>query len=123
MKQTTLVSILLIVLTVFSWISVIGSMNNDNTYSMYQEYMDKAQICVDRGLYERAVLEYNSAIDLMPNKEAYDKKMCVWEKIYEEDNNTYYDYINELKAVVNLFPEDTSYLLKLTEVYKSQSMF
>ena len=122
MKHTTLVIALLVVLIGFSWISAINS-NNSKIEEEFSEHIASAENCVDRGLYERAIAEYDAALKLMPNEEAYAARMEAYSKRYEEYPAFYSNYLKALKNAVSDYPMNIDYILRLAKIYKENNKY
>lgn len=120
MKQTTVAALVLSVLAVLSWVSAAKSLNSDDE-AKYREYIEEAEVCVERGLYARAVREYKNAISIMPEKEVYDKAISASGKRYSESPKFYSDYVDILQQAIQLYPDDVNYVLTLAGLYKEKN--
>ena len=116
MKQTTLVIILLTILMIFGWISVLNT-DDSELQTEYENHMDLAETCMDKGLYQRAIREYTQAIETQKTKSAIDDRLYAYSLRYEETGSIYDDYVSALKEAISDYPEETDYIIQLSDIY------
>lgn len=116
MKGTTLFLILfLAVMAAVGWFSFFSASSADA--STYDEDIAQADEWVEEGLYQRAILSYNSALSENPTEEGYKKLMNAYEKRYEEDTGILSDYTSALCEASAAYPQNTEFAKKLVDIY------
>lgn len=116
MKQSKLISILLIALLLCSWGSVLLT-NNSETTEEYDGHIRMAEEYMGRGLYQKAVKEYDAALAIKSSEEVWDAKLGAYQKRYEESTEIYSDYLGAAQSAVQQYDKNAGYLLTLAHLY------
>jgi tetratricopeptide (TPR) repeat protein len=92
--------------------------------SAYNEYIAQADEWVSMGLYQRAIQNYESAIEEAPTEELYVKTMDAYQLRYEEAaEDTKKDYIAFLKEATNAYPANKQLVDQLVAFYTAESKY
>lgn len=124
MKQSTLITICLVVLMVFGWMSGFMSIGNKNEKeNEYETYLADAREYLGRGLYQKAAQEYEKAISLNNTEELWTDMIDAYEACYEENKSVYDDYETELKSAISQYSKNAEFQCKLTQLYISKGEY
>lgn len=119
MKLPRVISIVLIVLTAFCWLSFIfGSQNEEE--KQFKLHCSIAEDYVERGLYQKAIEEYDQALIIEPlNQKTWTDKMTAFEYLYSEnkDSEIFDQYLAAASTSVMTFPDDPKFLITLANLY------
>lgn len=116
MKQSKLIIILLIVLIIGGWGAALLATDSGKTKE-YNSHIDMAEEYMDRGLYQKAVEEYDAALAIKSNEDVWTLKLDAYQKRYEEDTKIYDDYLSAAQSAVSNFSKNADYLLTLANLY------
>lgn len=116
MKQSTLVTILLVVLMVGGWGTAVLAMGSEES-NAYNEHIETAEDYANRGLYQKAIAEYDAALAIESSEDVWTAKLSAYAKRYEESDDIYNDYISALQNAVSSYSQNAEYLLTLTNLY------
>lgn len=124
-KNRLIVTILVIVLVVASWASYL----NENTDALlsYNKSIKQADAWVEEGLYDRAIDEYNKAMEYKPSKGNWEKILRAY-KLRSEETDIYGrdaidDYITELELALSALQNDKNIVVELVELYIQQQSY
>ncbi len=124
MKQSTLITICLVVLMVFGWMSGFMSIGDKNEKeNEYEAYLADAKEYLGRGLYQKAAQEYEKAISLNNTEELWTDMIDAYEACYAENKSVYDDYQTELKSAISQYSSNAEFQCKLTQLYISKGEY
>ena len=112
-------SISLIVLAVLGWLSFIFA-PKDTSDEEIQAHLDIAHDFLERGLYQKAIEEYDEAIKIDSKREyLWIEKMDIYETLYEENNDQsiYKAYMADAKKAIVLFPSNPEFHITTAKLY------
>ena len=116
MKQSKLIIILLIVLIAVGWIGAFSA-TRIGEGKEYKEHLKMAKEYIDRGLYQKAIGEYDAAIGIKDKEEIRTAMLDAYKKRYQEDTKIYDSYLGAAQTAVSLYPDNVDYLLTLADLY------
>lgn len=122
MKQSNLVIILLIVLIIGGWGTALLSKGNGETEE-YIAHMELADEYVKRGLFQKAIEEYDAALLIKDEEEVWTIKLDAYEKRYQESEKIYDDYLVAVQQASAKYSNNTDYILTLAELYLTQGEY
>ncbi len=117
MGQSKIVIALIAVLIVLGWGSAVLSITDGSSAKEYEEHLSLAEQYVERELYQKAILEYESALEIESSDEVWDLVLQTYEYRYEEDSSVYSDYVEAAQSAVAASPDNVDFLLDLHELY------
>ena len=98
-----IVIVLLVVLCALGWLTLAS--NSASEEAEYDAFMAQAEDCMERGLYQRAVENYLSALDGKDDEEIYLIIADAYSLRYEEaPEDTFDDYLKFVKKALGAFP-------------------
>lgn len=83
-------------------------------------HLDTAEDYIDRGLYQKAIEEYDEALLLDPeNEKVWKDKLSTYALLYAENNSNdiYKLYIADVKKSLILFPKNEDYVITAANLY------
>lgn len=113
--KNLIISLVLVALTVIGWFSVLAA--NTSEAVAYKNSLKLAQKYVDEGLYQRAIREYNKAIEYNDKEENYELLFKAYEKRMEEDKGIVSEYIVDLARGVKAHPNKYNFHKTLIDLY------
>ena len=99
MKLSRVMSVILIVLAVLAWTAFILA-PKDETKKELNQHLDSAEDYLERGLYQKAIEEYDAALKIEPeNEHVWTDKLSAYDLLYAENDSSdiYSKYVNESK--------------------------
>ena len=121
MKLSRVMSVILIVLAVLAWTAFILA-PKDKTKKELKQHLDSADDYLGRGLYQKAIEEYDEALKIEPeNEHIWTDKLSAYDLLYAEDDssNIYSKYVNESKKSIMAFPKSEKFHLVAAKLYLS----
>jgi len=118
-KLSRVLSIVLIVLTVLGWIGLIIS-PKDKTEEEVNLHVTTAEDYMDRGLYQKAIEEYDAALLLdSENEKVWKDKLSAYALLYAEndDSEIYNKYIADVRKALGLFPKNEDYVITAANLF------
>lgn len=112
-----------LVLLIFGGWSAALFGNNNGGKTAYNNYIKTAEEYVKRGLYQKAIIEYDSALSIKNTEELWSDKLNAYEKYYEENSECYSNYLSAVQSAVNYYEKNIDYLVTLTNLYINQSNY
>ena len=129
MKITRVLTVIfLIALTVAGWFSMIASDELKSVGMSDEERIAKIAIAeeyTERGLYQKAILEYEAITAEYDREEDWEKLLTVYQLRYDEDEHIRNDFIDTAKRAVRSYPSNVSMcttLVKLCVKYGQYTM-
>lgn len=116
MKQSKLVIILLIVLIIGGWGTALLATDNSEA-NKYNSHIDNAEEYMGRGLYQKAIEEYDAALAIKSTENVWTAKLNAYQKRYEESTKIYADYLSATQSAVSNYSNNVDYLLTLANLY------
>lgn len=115
MKQTkVIISILLIVLIVIGWGIKINSIINDT--NKYNKNIENADYYLENKLYQKAIAEYQEALNIKESIEVRNKYLDAYSMAYEDEVVTRSEYLKALEETCGIYPKYASYWEWIIEV-------
>lgn len=116
MKQSKLIIILLVVLIIGGWGAALLATDSGETKE-YNGHIDMAEEYMERGLYQKAIEEYDAAIAIKSTEDVWTAKLDAYQKRYEESTKIYDDYLSAAQSAVSYYNKNADYLLTLANLY------
>lgn len=116
MKQSKLIIILLIVLIIGGWGAALLATDSGETKE-YNGHIEMAEEYMGRGLYQKAIEEYDAALDIKSTEAVWTAKLDAYQKRYEESTKIYDDYLSAAQSAVSYYSKNADYLLTLANLY------
>lgn len=116
MKQSKLIIILLIATMLGGW-SVVLLDTDSEEKEEYEQHIGTADEYFERGLYQKAIEEYDAALQIKNTEELWTKKLEAYEKYYAENTKIYSEYLNAAQTAVSYYDENVDYILELVSLY------
>lgn len=122
MKQSKLVSMLLITLMVCGW--ALALLKDDSAENEeYLRHVEMAEEYVQRGLYQKSIEEYDSALAIRNTEDVWKCKLDSYERCYEENKKIYNDYLNAAQTAVSYYSSNVEYLITLANLYITRNEY
>jgi hypothetical protein len=117
MKQMHLVLVVLLaVLILFGWGSaILGSLGGAD--AEYIACVTQAEEYMKRGLYQKAAMEYEAAVNLEDTEEGWIKVLDAYALRYEESNTIYDDYLMAAENAVIWHADSAVLVMRLADLY------
>ena len=116
MKQSKLITILLIVLIISGWGTALLATGGGKTKE-YNGHIDMAKEYTGRGLYQKAIEEYDEALSIKNTEDVWTAKLDAYQKWYGESTKSYDDYLDAAQKAVSYYSKNADYLLTLAHLY------
>ncbi len=118
---TIVIAAVLIVALVVGWVSLFAETGSET--ENYEENIRLADSWFDEGLYQRAILKYQSALEQKPTLELCQKLIAAYEGRYQETDEIIGDYRAALRQVLELYPDHVNFVRRLAELYLSSGNY
>lgn len=117
MKQSQIiVIILLIMLMLGGWASsFVDAESGGNTE--YQSHIESAEEYLSRGLYQKAIEEYEAAISIENAEKDWTSMLNAYAYRYKESNKIYNDYVEAVRRAVSAYNKNADYTITLVNLY------
>ena len=125
MRTSRVTSIVLIVLSVIAWFSFIIAPQDQEQIEI-DKHVNKAEDYIDRELYQKAIEEYDEALEIRQDSERiWSEKLRTYATLYAEypDNDIYDVYLEEAKKAITIFPKNTEYHLIAAKLLVSDEKY
>lgn len=121
MKKVSFIMVISIIALCFvGWFALTTQKISQN--SSYIEYIEQADECVSKGLYQRAIQNYELAMAKKPSEELYVKIMNAFQLRYEEaPDDTKKDYMAFLEKATKTYPANKQMVNHLVTLYIIES--
>lgn len=116
MRQSKLVIILLVVLIIGGWGAALLATDSGKTKE-YNSHIDMAEEYMGRGLYQKAIEEYDAALAIKSTEDVWTAKLDAYQKRYGESTKIYDDYLGAAQSAVSYYSKNADYLLTLANLY------
>lgn len=83
----------------------------------YKAHIEMAEEYISRGLYQKAIEEYDLALEIKNTEEVWTAKLDAYEKRYAENTKAYDDYLNAAQSAVSYYSENVDFLMTLANLY------
>lgn len=121
-KVNICIVIVLIALCLVGWYTLTSKKVSKS--NLYKEYMKQADEWVEKGLYQRAIKNYELALTEKTSEEIYVKMLAAYQKRYEEaPEETIDDYSDFLKKAVNLYPANKELVDAIVPIYMAEEEY
>ena len=108
MKKSRIVIIIcLAVLICFGWITQVGSVAKNSV--SYNSFVKNADKYYEDKLYQKAIINYESALEIKYNEKVIDKMLLAYEASYLENTTTKKEYANALLTICEQKPNSAKY--------------
>ncbi len=123
MKKTNIIiAICLIGACLIGWVSMATQKASET--SEYTSWIKEADAWVEKGLYQRAIVNYNQALEEKPTKELYEKISYAYQLRYEEaPEETLNEYMDFLEKAVEIYPAHGEFVDALVLFYYMESKY
>ncbi len=123
MKKTNLLIIILaIALGVGGWIAFMTQTISES--SEYKSYVETGDTYMEKGLYQRAIISYESALAENPEEAVYEKEDLAYLARYEEEpDDTLGDYKKFLASAVALYPANKQLVDDFYKIYLADERY
>lgn len=122
MKQSKLTIILLVVLMLGGWATALLATDSSETDER-QSHIDLAEEYMERGLFQKAIEEYDAAILLAGSEELWESKLNAYSMRYEESTKIYSDYVSAAQTAVNTYSSNADFLVTLVDLYLTRDEY
>lgn len=121
-KSNIVIAICMVVICVIGWFTVGSQLMKQS--SLYSDYVKEADAWVERGLYQRAISNYNLAMEEKETEELYIKINTAYKLRYEEaPDETIDDYMDFLEIAVAAHPANKELVDSFVDVYFIESKY
>lgn len=121
-KSNVIIAICLILVCVIGWFAVGSQVIKKN--SNYSNYVKEADEWVERGLYQRAIGNYQLALEERETSELYEKINNAYQLRYKEaPEETLEDYMDFLESAIAAYPGNKVLVDSFYDVFYSESEY
>ena len=121
MKQSkVLIVFLFSVLLVFGWFTTINNIISGVKNGEYKKYIANAEEYMERKLYQKAIEQYNLALQIKDTEQLQSDILNAYGKRYEESKSSYDDYLEAAKNAEKLYPKTEEFVLTVEKLAVSQ---
>ena len=113
-KLKIIITILLAGLIIAGWGNRINSMVKET--GSYNNYIENAQYYVENKLYQKAITEYQNALNIKDSVDIRNKYLDVYSLAYTDEVVTRSDYIKTLEETCKIYSKNASYWEWIIEV-------
>ena len=118
-KMNLVIAVVVVAICLFGWFSVIGG--ETSKHNQYSDAIELADSWVEEGLYQRAILKYQEAIDQEADTALYDKAIAAYQMRMAEVSDevlkdTRAEYIDFLEEAAKDYPAVEIYARMLGEL-------
>ncbi len=118
MKKAVIIA--LIVLCAIGWVSLVTSKASES--SEQKNYVEEADVFVEKGLYQRAIANYELALTEKASEEIYSKANNAYKLRYAEaPEDTFENYMVFLQNATNFYPANEEFVNAMVELYHIDS--
>ena len=86
----------------------------------YNNYINTAKDYYSRGLYQKSIEQYDMALQLNNNPDAWNQKLDAYDRLYEENDTVYSDFLSAAQTAYAFYPDNKDFLIRLCELYVSK---
>ena len=123
MKNTTLVTVLLIVLMALGWTSALLAPRNKEQEEI-DSHIRQAEEYEDRQLYQKAIEEYDAALKTRNDEHIWTLKLDAYKSLYEwNDIDFYKKYLQAAETSAKLFPMNVDFQIRLADLYLKKEKY
>lgn len=116
-KSNLIIAVCIVAVCAFGWLTMGSDVVKKS--SMYSDYVEEADLWVDeRGLYQRAIKNYNLALNEKETEEVYLKMNEAYKLRYNEaPEDTIDEYIDFLENAVEVYPANQELVDSFVDMY------
>lgn len=114
-KNRIILSVFLIALIVIGWGSF--GMNKVETKGDYSKSLKEADSYFKQELYQKAIIEYETAFNTKPSKKIMDKLLDAYSKSYEDGTSTQNEYAEAMEKACTKYEKSEKYWKRLIKFY------
>lgn len=122
LKHSNLIVALLVVLIVGAWATTLLNGNSAQNEE-YQNYIELAEDYMSRGLYQKAIEQYDLALVIDANEEIWTWKLAAYALRYEEDDGLYSQYVAELETAIKNYSDNGDFVYTAANLYMEKSNY
>ena len=117
MNKATTITIVLIVVIALGWLSAILAPRNKEEAEI-NGHIEQADDYVDRDLYQKAIEEYDAALNLRQDEHVWALKLESYHNLFNWDDKQFYKkYLQAAEDSVRLYPMNVDFQLTLAELH------
>ncbi len=117
MKNSTLITVMLIVLMALGWTSALLAPRNKEQEEI-NSHIIQAEDYIDRQLYQKAIEEYDAALAVRNDEHIWGLKLDAYKSLYEwNDIDFYKGYLQAATTGAKLFPLNVDFQIRLADLY------
>ena len=121
-KSNVIIAVCIVAVCIIGWLTV-GSQLIEQS-NLYSDYVKEADDCVERGLYQRAIANYNLALEEKETEELYEKiNIAYGFRCKEALEETIDDYMDFLKLAVAVYPGNHALVDSFVDLYYMESKY
>ena len=123
MKNSTLITVLLIVLMALGWTSALLAPRNKEQEEI-DSHIRQAEEYEDRQLYQKAIEEYDAALKTRNDEHIWTLKLDAYKSLYEwNDIDFYKKYLQAAETSAKLFPMNVDFQIRLADLYLKKEKY
>jgi len=117
MKNTTVITVLLVVVIAFGWLAAVLAPRN-KVQTEIDAHIQQADDYIDRKLYQKAIEEYDEALKLKPDERIWVMKLDAHKNLFEWNEKDFYKkYLQAAKDCAKLYPMNVDFQITLADLY------
>lgn len=121
-KVNILLAVVFLALCGLGWVTAVTGLVSHK--SQYASLVEEADQWVERGLYQRAISNYQEALQEKSSEELYCKIQTAYELRYQEaPKDTLDDYMDFLQSAVDAYPTSEVLVDRYVEIYMEQEEY
>lgn len=121
-KSNVIIAICIVAVCVIGWFTVGSQLVKQS--SLYSDYVKEADEWVERGLYQRAISNYNLALAEKETEEVYVKINAVYALRFEEaPDETIDDYMDFLELATAAYPGNQTLVDSFVDIFYRESKY
>lgn len=114
--MTILIAVLAVVGWTFVFLGIMDKSEEKNPMDAYHTCMDRASDYMERGLYQKAISEYKTAVAEKNLEEDWIHLMNAYQSRYEENDEVYSEYLESMKKAANEYTSNPVFCKKVVEL-------
>ena len=121
-KNGLFIAIGMIAICVIGWLTISSQVVKEK--SQYSRYIKEADAWVEKGLYQRAISNYNLALEDKKNEKLYEKVNAAYSlRFKEEPEETIADYMDFLEIAIEEYPYNHKLVNSFAKIYSIQGKY
>lgn len=120
MKQNhTIICAILVVVVIFGWFAAITGIG-DPARSAYNAHITQAEDYFQRGLFQKAISEFEAALEIKDTVEVWASMLQAYEARYAENADIYDDYVDAVSNAVGAYDDNIDFVKKQVQLYLTE---